>query len=217
MSKRVDFSKARRAEGRSLTAAVREITELLKIYAGQQGVDLQALLSDAAARGAEEQRHLAERLQQSVVPLFIGDDKRRPGVVGTCVLVRLDSDFSAFTAAHVIRDAGSSQLWAPPGGKGGKLLPLPQCTAYLSSPSNRNDLDVGVLVLPARELGAFQQRVFLTGAEVDQDDLPDDGGIASFYFVLGYPASRTQVKVSSPARHIDHKSFHCAIYPVAAA
>jgi hypothetical protein len=189
----------------------------MKTVAEQQGVDLQALLNEAAARGAEERQQLAERLQQSVVPLFIGDDKGRPGGIGSCVLVRLGSDFFAFTAAHVIRDAGSSRLWAPSEGKGGKLLPLPQCTAYLSSSSNRDDLDVGVLVLPARELGAFQQRVFLTGTEIDQDDLSDDGGIASFYFVLGYPASRIQVKVSNAARHIDQKSFHCTTSPVAVA
>jgi hypothetical protein len=189
----------------------------MKTLAEQQGVDLQAFLNEAAAREAEERRQLAERLQQSVVPLFIGDDEGRPGRIGSCVLVRLDSDFFAFTAAHMIRHAGSSRLWAPPEGKGGELLPLPQCTAYLSSSGNRNDLDVGVLALPARELGAFQQRVFLTGTEIDQDDQPDDGGLAAFYFVLGYSASRTQVKVSNAARHIDQKSFHCTTSPVAAA
>jgi hypothetical protein len=185
--------------------------------AEQQGVDLQASLNEASARGAEERRQLAERLQQSVAPLFIADDEGRPGGIGSCVLVRLNSDFFAFTAAHVIRDAGSSRLFAPSEGKGGKLLPLPPCTAHLSPSRNRNDLDVGVLALRASALGAFQRRVFLTGAEIDQDDQPDDEGPASFYFVLGYPASRTQLRVSSATRRIDQQSFHCATSPVAAA
>lgn len=189
----------------------------MKTLAEQQGVDLQALLNDAATREAEERRQLAERLQQSVAPLFVGDDNGRPGVVGSCVLVRLDFNFFAFTAAHVIRDAGSSRLWAPAEGKGDKLLPLPPCTAHLSSSKTRNDLDLGVLVLGASALGAFQQRVFLAGAEIDQDDQPDDEGLASFYFALGYPGSRTQVKVSKARRFIEQKSFHCATSPVAAA
>ncbi len=217
MSKRTDFWKERRTQGRSLSNAAHELAELMKTVAQQQGVDLQAFLNEAAARKAEERRQLAERLQQSVVPLYIGDDKGRPGVIGSCVLVRLDSVFFAFTAAHVIQDVGSSPLWAPPEGKGEKLSPLPQCVAYLSPSRKDNDLDVGVLVLPAGALGAFAHRVFLTGAEIDQEDQPDDTGPAAFYFVLGYPASRTQVKVSKATRHIDQKSFHCATSCVAAA
>ncbi|PYU21533.1 MAG: hypothetical protein DMG30_17320 [Acidobacteria bacterium] len=79
-----------------------------------------------------------------------------------------------------------------------------------------NDLDVGALVLPARQLGPFQQRVFLAGTEIDQNDRPDDQGFASFYFVLGYSASRTQMKVSRAERHIHQQSFHCSTNPVGA-
>jgi hypothetical protein len=186
----------------------------MKTLAEQQGVDLQAILNEAAARKEEERQRLAERLQESVVPLYVGDDRGRPGVIGSCVLVRLDSGFFAFTAAHVIRDAGSSRLWAPSEGTGGKLSPLPQCTAHLGPSKNNNDLDVGVIVLPA---GAFAQRVFLTGAEIDEEDQPDDTDPAAFYFVLGYPASRARVKVPNAARHIDQKSFHFATSCVAPA
>jgi hypothetical protein len=217
MAKRADFSKERRTQGRSLNTAVHDLADLMKGLAEEQGVDLQASLDEAGARKAEERRELAERLQQSVVPLFIGDAERRPDRIGSCVLVRLESDFFAFTAAHVIRDVGSSRLFAPSEAKGGKLLPLPPCTACLSPASGRNDLDVGVLVLPASELGVFQQHVFLTCAEIDQDDQPDDEGLGTFYFVLGYSASRTQVKVSKTARHIHQKSFHCATSSAAAA
>jgi hypothetical protein len=74
-----------------------------------------------------------------------------------------------------------------------------------------------VLVLPAGQLGPFQQRVFLAGTEIDQNDLPDDQGLASFYFVLGYSASRTQVKVSRAERYIHQRSFVCSTNPVDAA
>src|SRR5712692_1360718 len=86
MSRRTDFPKERRTQGRALSTSVRQLTELMKTLAEQEGVDLQALLNEAAARKAEERRQLAERLQQSVVPLYIGDDKGRPGVLGSCVL-----------------------------------------------------------------------------------------------------------------------------------
>lgn len=200
-----------------MSNAVRELVELMKPLAEEQGIDLQARLNEAAAREADERRRLAERLQEPVVPLFVTDGNGRPDRIGSCVLVRLNSDHFAFTAAHVIGDVGSSQLWAPSEGKGGTLLPLPRCTAYVSSSRARNDLDVGVLVLPARNLGPFQQRTFLTGTEIDQDDRPDDRGLGSLYFVLGYPALGTQVKVSHAARHIHQKSFHCATSPVTAA
>ena len=214
MSKRVDFAKERRAQGRSLSSSVRELAALIQPLGNQQGINLQACLDEASARKSEERRLLAERLQESVVPLFIGESAGRPDRIGSCVLVRLDSDFFAFTAAHVVRDAGSALLLAPSEGRGGKLLPLPPCTAHLSFSGRDNDLDVGVLVLPAHQLGPFRQHVFLASTEIDQDDRPDDQGLASFYFVLGYSASRTQVKVSKAKRHIHQQSFHCSTYPV---
>ena len=216
VSKRIDFAKKRRAQGRSLTNAVRKLVQLIQPLAQQHGIDLQARLNEASARKSEQRRLLAERLQESVVPLFIGGS-HGPDRIGSCVLVRFDSDLFAFTAAHVILEAASARLLAPSEGKGGKLLPLPPCAAHLISSGSHNDLDVGVLVLPARQLGPFQQRVFLAGTEIDQNDRPDDQGLASFYFVLGYSASRTQMKVSRAERHIHQQSFHCSTNPVDAA
>jgi hypothetical protein len=153
-----------------------------------------------------------------VSPLFIADGNGPPDRIGSCVLVRLDSEFFAFTASHVISEAGTARLLAPSGGKGGTLLPLPPCTAHLWTTGGDNDLDVAVLALPSRQLGCFQQRVFLSGSEIDQDDRPDDQGVASFYFVLGYSASRTQVKMDRVRRrHIDQRSFHCCTGPVSPA
>jgi hypothetical protein len=132
--------------------------------------------------------------------------------------VRLDSEFYAFTAAHVIRDAGSARLFAPSEGRGGKLQPLPPCTAHLKSLRGANDLDVGVLALAARYLGAFQHHVFLAGAEIDQEDQPDNqDDLRSFYFVLGYSGSRTQVKVCKAERRIHQQSFRFSTQPVDAA
>jgi hypothetical protein len=217
MSKRIDFTKERRDQGRSLSSAVRELTAMMEPLAHQHGIDLQRILDEASARKEEETRLLTERLQESVVPFFIYRDGQ-PDRIGSCVLVRLDSEFYAFTAAHVIRDAGSATLFAPSEGRGGKLQPLPPCTAHLKSSGGANDLDVGVLALTARRLGAFQHHVFLVDAEIDQEDQPDDqDDVRSFYFVLGYSASRTQVKISKAERRIHQQSFRFSTQPVDAA
>src|SRR5580704_7440036 len=217
MSKRIDFAKQRRDQGRSLTSAVREIKAIMEPIAHQSGIDLRAILGEAAVRTEKENQLLTERLQESVVPLFIYRDGQ-PDRIGSCVLVRLDSEFYAFTAAHVIRDAGSARLFAPSEGRGGKLQPLPPCTAHLKSPGGAKDLDVGVLALAARHLGALQHHVFLAGAEIDQEDQPDDqDDVRSFYFVLGYSASRTQVKISKAERRIHQQSSRFSTQPVDAA
>jgi|SRR5882757_6972198 len=214
MSKLIDFAKRRRVEGRLLSEAVCELRDSIQLEANQHGIDFQQILHAASARQSEKQRLLAERLQESVVPLFIRNRSEQPRRIGSCVFVRLDSRFYAFTAAHVIRDAGSAMLLAPSEGKGGKLLPLPRCTAYMNSSRDDNDPDIGVLALPAHRLGPFQQHVFLADTEIDWDDLRDEQGLQSFYFVLGYSASRTQVKVSKVERRIHQQSFHCATQPV---
>ena len=98
MSKRIDFAKQRRDQGRSLTRAVRELKAIMEPIARQAGLDLRAILSEAAAQKEKENQLLTERLQESVVPLFIYRDGQ-PDRIGSCVLVCLDSEFYAFTAA----------------------------------------------------------------------------------------------------------------------
>jgi hypothetical protein len=216
MPKRIDFPKQRRDQGRSLSSAVRELTAMMEPVAHQHGINLRAILNEASVRKSKEKRLLSERLQESVVPLFI-NRAGQPDRIGSCVLVRLDSEFYAFTAAHVIRDAGSTTLFAPAEGKGGKLQPLPPGKGHLKSSEGDKDLDVGVLVLPTHQLGPFQRHAFLAGTEIDPDDQPDDQGLESFYFVLGYSASRTQVSVSRAERRIHQQSFGCSTQPVNAA
>ncbi len=189
MSKQIDFAKQRRVQGRSLKGVVAEFSAVLKEAAKQQGIDLQLRLDESLARKSEKRRILVERLQESVVPLFVIGRGGRPRRIGSCVLVRLDSGYFAFTAAHVMREAGSAALFAPSEGKGGKLLPLPPFTPHLNYSGRSDDLDIAVLVLPALQLGAFRQRVFLSDTEIDQENRSDDRGFDSFYLVLGYSAS----------------------------
>lgn len=116
MSKRIDFAGKRRKQGRLLSKAVGELKAVIKTAAHQGRIDLQARLDESLARKSVEKGLLAERLQESVVPLFIGDPAGQPDRIGSCVLAQLDSDLFAFTAAHVIRGANSARLFAPPHG-----------------------------------------------------------------------------------------------------
>jgi hypothetical protein len=108
MPKQIDFAKQRRDQGRSLTSAVSELKGMMEPVAQQVGINLRAILEEASARKERDKQLLTERLQESVVPLFIYREGQ-PDRIGSCVLIRLDSEFYAFTAAHVIRDAGTIQ------------------------------------------------------------------------------------------------------------
>jgi hypothetical protein len=210
----MNLAQLRKVQARAFSALVDKIVTLTETSADRDGVDVRAALAEAAARGVEERRQLAERLQKSVLPLFIHDGRVCPDALGSCVLVRVDSKCYAFTAGHVLRDAGSARLLAPPKGKGEPLVPLPLSRGLNVTADN---LDVGVLALPTSALGAFEHRVFLTGPQLDEADQPDEAGVASFYYVLGYSASRTQVRVSREDRRIDLRSFQLPTSPVAIA
>ncbi len=172
------------------------------------GVDVDEILRASRRNSAERGRLLAERLAHSVLPLFLKDYQGRPVRIGSCVLVRVGSRPYAFTAGHVLKEAGSSKLFASPGPKG-KLSPLP----YTSRRYGGLSLDVGVLPLHDNELGPFAECAFLPGDEIDENDEPEFNGIRESYFLFGYPASRTQVKVSSTPRHIHQRSFQLSTTP----
>lgn len=178
-----------------------------------QGIDVDGIVSTSRRNSAERGRKLADQLAHSVLPLFIEDYQGRPDRIGSCVLVRPDSGAYAFTAGHVLEDAGSSQLFASPGPTV-KLMPLPYTAAHSArkGPSGL-DLDVGVLPLDEGALGPFAQCGFLTGDEIDENDTADFNGFLEFYYVFGYPAARTQVKISHSLRHIKQRSFQLSTTP----
>jgi hypothetical protein len=206
----------RRAEARAFSTFVDQFVTLLEPYAERQGLNLRELLDEGAVRAANEQRQLAERLQKSVLPVFVEDETGCPDRLGSCVLVRVDSNHYAFTAAHVLTRVGLSRLLFSPRQRGGGLLPFPPSIAKVTAGS-QIDRDVGVVPLGPDALGAFEHCVFLTGAEIDETDREDDRTLTSFYFVLGYPASGRQAGVSRTTRLIHQKSFHCSTSPVDAA
>jgi len=135
---------------------IKDILALLTPLAEQRGADIQVLLEEFRSKREEERRELAERLQQSVLPLFVYR-RGHPSTLGSCVLVRLDTNYYVFTAGHVLRDAGAAPLWFPPRGKGEKFRRIPQMAGF-TLVAERND--VGVLLLPSNTFTAFEHRKF---------------------------------------------------------
>lgn len=177
---------------------------LLENAAREAGVDVDEMRRRSQSQTVE----LAKRRQESVIPLFIERQPGRPDRIGSCVLVKLDSDFYAFTAAHVIEDAKRLPFWAPAGPKG-KLAFLPAKVAIKT-----DRLGVGIIPLRSSHLGRFAGYAFLTGsAQIDEANEPDDLSFTSYYFVLGYPASRTQTKINHGARQINLIDFHLSTSP----
>lgn len=189
-----------------------EIAELLAKTLRDLGVDVDEIRRKANDESAERGRRLAERLAYSVLPLFTTCGGT-PDRIGSCVLARIQSKPYALTAAHVLKEARSSRLFAAPGPKG-KLSPLPELPRSGGLGFTNGRLDVGILPLDDTRLGPFGQCVFLTGDdEIEDNDRSDATGIGEFYFVFGYPASRTQVKVSTAPRHINQRSFQLTTSP----
>jgi hypothetical protein len=176
-------------------------------FAAREGIDLQARMDEAAAQRENQLQQLVERLHQSVLPLFKADERGRPDMIGSCVLVELDSNYYAFTAAHVMQDAGSADLGIA---AGGEVVPLP----WTASSMTLGGDDVGVFLLHASVLDVLEQTVFLGGHAIDEQGMPDDTAFTSSYIVLGYPASRRQTKISHPTRQVRLRSFHCTTSPV---
>src|SRR5262245_54606637 len=98
----------------------------------------------------DRNREIAQRLLDSVLPLFLETERGRPDRIGSCVLVRVDGNHFAFTAGHVIRDHRACLLWAAPASNA-RLQPLP-CAIGFHTPApddSPNDLDIGLLPLRA--------------------------------------------------------------------
>ncbi len=177
-----------------------------------ESVDLGAILKNSAAVTAKRKKDLAERLTQTVLPLFLQDEKERPWPFASCVLARVEGHFYAFTAGHVLESVGSLSLWAP--ARTGKLELLPCSTGFITRSKNPlEDLDIGLIPLHAASLGPFDGYAFLDETEIDKEGNATYAFLRNFYMVMGYPASPGQSKVNHPARKLNPRSFQLDTNP----
>lgn len=153
-------------------------------------------------RAAERGERLARRLIPSVLPVFVIDDRGHPERRGSCVLIQIGECRFAFTARHVLNE-GDLRLHAAAAPRG-RLNPLPYAHAFNTAAI---DLDVAVLPLRRSELVAFDGSVFLGAADIDEHHEVKQSLDGNSHFVIGYSASRSQVRVSHVGRNVHQVSF----------
>lgn len=112
----------------------------------------ESIRADAQSRSEERSTRLAHRLIRSVLPLFVMDERDHLERIGTCVMVRVDSQLFLLTAGHVLTDAGTKQLWAISGPKG-RTIGLPSGISV--SHDRDTEIDVGVIPLPENAVLSF--------------------------------------------------------------
>ena len=161
---------------------------------------LEALQTASKVR-AEQRAALVERLKKSVLPLHTPNERGRPMALASCVLARVGSNFYAFTAGHVLQSEERIWLWTA---AAGQLVLLPSQVGY---ERDSNGLDLGIIPLRRRDLGPFDHCIFLSGADIAEGD-QSANIFEAFNLVVGYPASRSQAKVSYDERKIHHVLFN---------
>jgi hypothetical protein len=176
-------------------------------------VDLAAVLQEAAAATAKRKLELAERLKQTVLPLYLQDEKARPWPFASCVLGKVEGRFYAFTAGHVLEKVVAPlTLWAP--ALNGKLELVPCSTGFVKRNKNPvRDLDIGLIPLHASSLGPFAGYTFLEKTEIDDAENATYAFLRNFYMGMGYPCSARQSKVNYPALKLNPKSFQLHTNP----
>jgi hypothetical protein len=177
-----------------------------------ESVDLAAVLQYTATATAKRKHDLAERLKRTVLPLYLQDERERPWPFASCVLVKVEGRFYAFTAGHVLEKVGALSLWAP--ALNGKLELLPCTGGFIKRSKNPlKDLDIGLIPLHASSLGPFDGYAFLDETEIDKEGNASYAFLSNFYMVMGYPCSPGQSKVDYPALKLNPKSFQLDTNP----
>lgn len=154
-----------------------------------------------------------EILARSVIPLSIYNGQRRPQHVATGILLRVDGYHFLVTAGHAVVQTREQHLFA--GFEGIKLQRVPALPRQASRVNvlEVDDLDIGLLPLPASGLGEFTRGTFLELDSLNVNEFPDPRRErAPDYLVYGYSAARSQVRVDHKAKILHQTSFHLRTY-----
>lgn len=161
--------------------------------------------AESQSRSEERSARLAHRLIRSVLPLFVIDERDHLERIGTCVMVRVEAQLFLLTAGHVLADSGGRQLWAISGPKG-RTIGLPAGT-YVSHNGDA-EIDVGVIPLPANALHSFFDGCTpIEESEINESYVVDYGIGKNSIYLIGYPASNSQVRVNHADKTVRQTSF----------
>lgn len=165
----------------------------------------ESIRAESQSRSEERSTRLAHRLIRSVLPLFVVDERDHLERIGTCVMVRVDSQLFLLTAGHVLTEAGTKQLWAISGPKG-RTIGLPSGISV--SHDGDTEIDVGVIPLPENALLSFFEGCTpIEESEINEDYVVEHGIGRNSIYLIGYSASNSQVRVNHADKTVCQTSF----------
>lgn len=132
-------------------------------------------------------RNVQDRVQQTVCPIYEEDDRERPALFGSGVILRVPPRLFLLTAAHVLDRNRQSTLYVP--GRD-ELVPLKGSSGRTLEPaSGRIDdkIDIGFVCLEAAMQEELTRFRILRPEDIDANDAPAP---KTLYAFAGYPATQ---------------------------
>jgi hypothetical protein len=138
----------------------------------------------------ENLRAAERRIQQAVCPIYGADDRGKPYLIGSSLLLKVHDRSFLVTAAHVLDWNQETSIYVA-----GRLKPVRiEGESYRTSPpaTGRNDdlMDFGIIDISGTPPDQWSRYRFLTPDDLDVDDFPADHTLYGF---SGYPVTKNRV------------------------
>lgn len=152
------------------------------------------IVTGSAGQRRTRERELIERLTPALVQFFVKDHRTRP--VGSGVVVPIEDRPFIFTAAHVLAEAKTEELWASIGAEGDRRPLPPQTVVRASGDSTKGDhqhdrIDAAVMLVPEQWCDFVPTPV--PPLSPPSPVAPGTHGLeVDRYMVLGFPANRVK-------------------------
>ena len=148
--------------------------------------------------------HSSKKYLSYLIPLYYINNKNRPALLGTALLIRINDKYFILTAAHVIDENKYSTIYYP--GKN-KLKILNTVFETISLPESRNredDIyDFAFSILNNSIVNELKNKFsFFPVNRIDPNDIPSKD---KFYTIIGFPGTKSSAIPS--LKKIKSKAF----------
>src|SRR5205823_4981166 len=164
-----------------------------------------------SARLTERAATFREQVEESVLPLFIKDERQRPSRCGSCVLFSLGENHFILSASHVIRPIAQQRIYA---GLAGQFAEVLGQTRFFTTDNVADPFDLALVALPTSSMSEFSGGVFLSLDDTDRTDQANYENLhESQYLVFGFSESKSQVRVDGQTRQILQRGLTITVPP----
>ncbi len=146
-------------------------------------------MSEGERRLRDNLQATEHRVQRAVSPIYGLDNRDRPQLIGSAVLLSVTPHIFLITAAHVLDENKDTTLYLA--GRHEPIEVAGPSYRVLAPPSGRRDdnLDVGFILLAGAMVNELARFTVLTPQDIDVDDLPAHHTLYGF---VGYPGTRNK-------------------------